>query len=287
MNGYHLRYYYDTCLLQSVTQAAEKNRVSQSAISQAIRNLEMSLNSELVVHKKNQFIMTEKGKVVFEESKKILTAIENLMCKIDPKGRVLEGKIQVGANAAVLQCIMPGVIQRFSKKYPKVKIQLTPGSCADIKNLVRKGLVDVGIIIDGSDMDGLSSLKLLKYVYQPFRVKKTNLSKIMIAGHGYPEVTSLKQAIQKKHPNNQYEYEVIPHGETIKRLCLEGYGVGFLPDFFFSKQELKSKIKKWAVFFETSFVRAVFLPHMEDSLRVESLLREMNGDTQNTQTESH
>ncbi len=55
MNLNHLKYFFDSATAQSLSRAAQQNRVSQSAISQAIRSIENSLDCSLIEHKRNRF----------------------------------------------------------------------------------------------------------------------------------------------------------------------------------------------------------------------------------------
>lgn len=56
-----LRYFFSAGQAKSISKAAKDNFVSQSAISQAISKLELTLNKQLITHEKNHFQLTQDG----------------------------------------------------------------------------------------------------------------------------------------------------------------------------------------------------------------------------------
>lgn len=54
---------------KSITQAAEKLHVSQSALSKQLKNLEIELNNELVVRSSQGIQLTEAGILLYERGK--------------------------------------------------------------------------------------------------------------------------------------------------------------------------------------------------------------------------
>jgi len=56
-----IRQHTHAARLGSVTEAAKKNYVSQSALSQGIRSLEKDLKVELTTHQENRFVLTDTG----------------------------------------------------------------------------------------------------------------------------------------------------------------------------------------------------------------------------------
>ena len=62
----------------SFTQAAEKNFVSQSAVSQAINSLESELGVKLIERKNRSFKVTTAGEYFYRKCKAILSDLENI-----------------------------------------------------------------------------------------------------------------------------------------------------------------------------------------------------------------
>lgn len=67
---------------QSFSGAAKKLHISQPALSMAIKNLEKSLGTELLLRQGRGFVVTEAGQVVLGHAKKIRLSMDNLKSEL-------------------------------------------------------------------------------------------------------------------------------------------------------------------------------------------------------------
>ena len=74
-SNYHLKYFVDAATALSVSEAARVNRVSSSAISQAIRSLESHFEMSLLDHAKKRFILTPEGRHLLKGATNLLRSI--------------------------------------------------------------------------------------------------------------------------------------------------------------------------------------------------------------------
>ena len=74
MNLKDLNYFYDLSKLQSFTEVAQKNGVSQPSISYAIKRLEKEFHCQLLVHDPSHrtFKLTPQGDILLRHVKKAL-----------------------------------------------------------------------------------------------------------------------------------------------------------------------------------------------------------------------
>ena len=63
-NLIYLKYFIDSAESNSVSEAARKNFVTQSCVSQGIKKLEQTLKIDLTMHLRNRFKLTEEGEIV-------------------------------------------------------------------------------------------------------------------------------------------------------------------------------------------------------------------------------
>lgn len=75
MNINQLRYFLDAARLCNFTKAAEKNYISQSAITQQIKSLEQELETELFIRDKRKVELSPAGSVFIHEAEAILSRI--------------------------------------------------------------------------------------------------------------------------------------------------------------------------------------------------------------------
>ena len=72
MNNRQLEYFAETVKLKSITKAANKRFVTQSALSKAIQSLESELGTVLIDRGAKDFQLTRDGETVFVYASEIL-----------------------------------------------------------------------------------------------------------------------------------------------------------------------------------------------------------------------
>ena len=84
MNLRDLYYFYDLSNLQSFTEVARKNEVSQPSISYAIKRLEKEFHCQLLVHDPSHrtFKLTPQGDILLRHVKKALPEIQGAQKEI-------------------------------------------------------------------------------------------------------------------------------------------------------------------------------------------------------------
>src|SRR5437870_5477091 len=107
INLTHLKFFYDAVLLNSVSASARENFVSQSAISQGIVKLEHELQVLLTTHQRQTFKLTEQGQVVFEEARRIFTAVDALKERLGALKGEISGDLRFACTNAIAQYFLP------------------------------------------------------------------------------------------------------------------------------------------------------------------------------------
>lgn len=82
-----IRFFVSIVDENSFTQAAEKNFVSQSAISQAMNTLESELEVKLIERKNRSFKVTIAGEYFYRKCKAILADLESIKKENRPAGK--------------------------------------------------------------------------------------------------------------------------------------------------------------------------------------------------------
>lgn len=242
MNLYQLKYFYDATRFQSVTESAKINLVTQSAVSQAIRSLENQLNTKLIRHGKNSFELTDSGRVTYSECSVIFGAIENLKANISRVDKVLSGTLKIAATNSIALTALSPVINAMSKKYPDLVVQLKLGNSDQVKEYLRTQEAELGFILEDDEMDELD-FTLVKegqflLVASPKRAFK-DFRKLIITRQNKVEIKHLKK---KLGPETRFHMEVFSW-ELIRQLCVEGAGVGYIPDYLIQDDLKKNKLQ--------------------------------------------
>ena len=138
-----LRYFQSVVRLNSFSEAAEENFISQSAISQQVQALERELGFQLLERRNRSFTLTPAGAYFYQKSL-ILTADYERMCS--EAARIAHGD-QASLKIGYLRCYTGAEFHRaleiFSGKHPDVELSVTYGNHEELYELLRTGKADL------------------------------------------------------------------------------------------------------------------------------------------------
>lgn len=157
-----LKIFCDLVETRSFSQAAERNLVTQSAVSQQVRALEERFRRRLLerVRGRRDIRLTEAGEVFYEESRKVLAAYENLEERMRSLTGSVSGTVRVATVYSVGLHELPPVVRRFMTLYPEAKIDLEYSRTTRIVRDVLNGAVDLGIVAYPEKKRGLEVVPL-------------------------------------------------------------------------------------------------------------------------------
>lgn len=146
INIEYYKVFYFVGRLGSITAAAEALCISQPAVSQAIKQLEQSLNSKLFIRNQKGVKLTAEGKLLFPYVER---GIENLLDGERMLRRLVEldmGEIRIGASDMTLQFYLLPFLEQFHAKYPNVKVTVTNGPTPETLDALYEGKIDFGVV---------------------------------------------------------------------------------------------------------------------------------------------
>lgn len=234
MNITFLKYFHDTVKLMSVTAAAAANHVTQSAISQGIHQLEKTLSVSLMTHKRNSIKLTPEGEAVYQRSKAIFREVDELKLSLKSNQSTYIGQLIFACSHSLALTILPELLAEFRKAAPQVVPKVIFGHTGLIKNWIKQGEVEFGIVLDNDD---LSSFSLEHIVSGAFRFYQSPLRPLeqpvtsCIFPPARAEVHLIKQQFQKKFGFELLTEMEICSWEVIAKILKLTPSVGFMPDY--------------------------------------------------------
>ena len=130
----------------NLSNAAEALFTSQPGISKQIRSLEEELGVDIFVrHGKRVVAVTEPGQAILEIAQRVLKDVENLRQVGEEFTEEDSGHLTIATTHTQARYALPHVIQRFTKRYPGVRLSLRQGSPTQISELVTSGEADIAI----------------------------------------------------------------------------------------------------------------------------------------------
>jgi DNA-binding transcriptional LysR family regulator len=126
------------------TTAANHLCLSQSAVSQAVSQLEKTIGNPLVVRDREGVMPTSAGKVVLDEARIALAAIERMVVSTTST-LTLTGVLNVGVVQSAAVNLLPKWIRQLRTEHPRVTVKLFEGTDPEVMDWMLAGVVDVGI----------------------------------------------------------------------------------------------------------------------------------------------
>ncbi len=129
----------------SLSAAATHLYITQSSVSQHIRDLEAALGVKLFERRANGVTLTAPGQQLLEQALPLLRQAAEIERSLMDVTQVKAGKLRVGATPGVSAYLAPGWLGAFREEHPNVETILTTGTTDSITDQVGNHALDVGI----------------------------------------------------------------------------------------------------------------------------------------------
>lgn len=137
----------------NITAAAEHLYTSQPGISKQLRMLEHEVGVQLFSRKGKTLVgLTAAGRTVVEYARTITRNVENIRSLGQELVAEQEGTLAIATTHTQARYVLPGVIQQFHERFPKVNLELHQGTSEQIAALVDEGRVDFAIATESRDL---------------------------------------------------------------------------------------------------------------------------------------
>jgi DNA-binding transcriptional LysR family regulator len=130
----------------TISKAASRLGISQSALSRRLQTLESHLEVELLVHRGRGIALTEAGRLVVAEGGLLLERFERMKGNIREVLRLDAGTVRIGGGASAVSYLLPPAMARFRKKHPKIKFRLEEAGSRHIEAAVLEGRIEIGVV---------------------------------------------------------------------------------------------------------------------------------------------
>lgn len=141
-----LRYFQAVAECGSYSRGSELLRISQPAISRAIRKLEEDLGGPLFRRHGHGVTLTDAGRVLLERSQSILRQLEQARAEVRSSEVGPAGHISFAVPSGAGQFLVPPLAKRFGSAYPRVVIKIVGGYSGTIHEWLVRGQVDLACI---------------------------------------------------------------------------------------------------------------------------------------------
>ena len=148
-------------------RAAEASFVSQSAFSNAIKELENTLDAHLVDRTNRQVTITALGQQVAVQARLVLRDLGDLVEMASGAAQPLTGELRLGVIPTIAPFLLPRILPMLRRKYPQLKLYLTEDQTQRVYERLMDGELDLLLLDLPWEMRGVDLLPLYN---DPFRL---------------------------------------------------------------------------------------------------------------------
>src|SRR3954454_10224718 len=141
----HLRTFVAVADLGTVSKAALRLRISQSALSRQISDLEYECGFTLFDRIGRRLFLTTRGEELLGDCRGLLGQLRSLGERIELLKRGDSGVLKVAAPPQTIESVLAGFLPRYAGRFPKVRVKLTEALGLEMVPLLERGEVHVGI----------------------------------------------------------------------------------------------------------------------------------------------
>jgi LysR family hydrogen peroxide-inducible transcriptional activator len=146
MELHQLRYFVAVAQAANFSRAAELCHVSQPSLSQQIQKLERRLRHRLLDRLGKRVVLTDAGKMLFDQAVRILTAVDNVERQVKEFDPMAGGRLAVGAIPTIAPYLFPDALKAFSRQYPSVELIIHEDLTAHLVTAAIAGDLDLALV---------------------------------------------------------------------------------------------------------------------------------------------
>ncbi len=237
-----LKIFYYTATEASFKKAAAKLFVTEGAVSQQIKDLEMRLGKRLFERSNRRVKLTQDGMNLFHLAAPMIEKFENIADEFEKMSGTLRGNINIVSFGAMLVNVLPKYLIEFRRQYPECEIFLFSAAGKAIESMVLSGNVDLGVGPVDDLPDGIMGTAVWKYkryfiapLDHPFMRRKSftfkDIAEVAIVA---PNRTSKSgerflQLLEQHNPRLKVTVEA-GEWEVVMKYVEMGFGVSILPE---------------------------------------------------------
>jgi LysR family nitrogen assimilation transcriptional regulator len=129
----------------TVSKAALRLRISQSALSRQISDLEYECGFNLFDRIGRRLFLTTRGEQLLADCRGVLGQIGSLGERIELLKRGDSGVLKLAAPPQTIESVLSQFLPQYAKNFPKVRVKLTEALGMDQVPLLERGEVQIGI----------------------------------------------------------------------------------------------------------------------------------------------
>jgi len=142
---------------ESFSKAAERNGITQSAVSQQVRSIEEQFQVRLIDRGRRAFCLTPEGQAFLASSREIVGAYDDLGTRMQKLQEVVSGELRIATIFSIGLHELPPYLKRFRREFPLVEVRMDYRRSAQVYAAVQENRADVGLVAYPASRRGITA----------------------------------------------------------------------------------------------------------------------------------
>lgn len=143
-----MKYIFSVYEEGSISKAAEKLYMTQSALSMAVQRVEHSINALIFDRSKRPLALTPVGALYIRKYYEISQLEKELEEQIHDLNHLKSGSLTIGGTQYIFSYVLASILMQFKTEYPDVKIHLSECSSGQLEGKLLNGSIDICLKCD-------------------------------------------------------------------------------------------------------------------------------------------
>ena len=155
MDFHQLRVFQAAAIHGGFTRAGEHLHVSQSTVSQHIKQLEAELGCPLFLRVGKRVLVSEAGTVLLQYADRIFQDLTNAEMAVREMSALKRGTVRLGVGATTLTYRLPRILGDYNRRFPEIELVVVTGTTEFLLESVTRHQVDLAIVMTPREEAGM------------------------------------------------------------------------------------------------------------------------------------
>lgn len=229
---------------RSISRAAARLYVTQSAVSQSLKRLEEQLDCALILRKGPRFDLTQAGEQVLGIAQEMYGNVTQLGTAVEGAEEDIVGKVRLLSISLIQSRLYDDFLADFHLLHPRVELEVEIMRSSDILSSLNQKTASLGVGLCRFPQTKLERVPMMHQRYAFFCGKRhrlfgqRGLSLDALKGENFVSFTSDQiggnlSSLTVFRDQQGFTGKVLASSssfEEIRRLIIAGYGIGCLPE---------------------------------------------------------
>lgn len=247
-----LRYFVAVAEIGTISGASRELAVSQSTVTESIKELESDLGVALLKRHARGMALTHGGHAFLRHAQRILADVSHARAAFTAEQRRITGTLNIGVTALVAGYALPDLLARYRRAFPGTAVSVYEDAPEYLEHFLLNGEIDVALLfLSALGEPAAFNIEVIEtYAFrvwapvghrlaQEERVHRTRLAEERYVLLDVDEINAATAALWRgagQHPQVAFRTSSV---EAVRSLVATGAGVSVLPDLLYRPWSLE------------------------------------------------